>query len=72
VACGIRFPLSIDDISDWGVNFVQKNHSGKLVQKKVLLEQGYYQKIGTPVLKKFPNGRQYYEATLQELGRSLN
>jgi hypothetical protein len=61
----------IDDISEYGVNLVQK-HTDEIQQFEVLLNEGYFKQIGQPrFLKTDIDEIKWYEVELEELGIPL-
>jgi hypothetical protein len=68
--------VDISDISDWGDVLGPINHSGAtppsiIVQREILLEEGVFKIIGTPVPKTAPNGQAYLEISLEETGQAF-
>jgi len=61
----------IDDLSEYGVNLVQK-YPDEIRQYEVLLNEGYFKQIGQPTLIKVDVDKvKWYEVELEELGVPL-
>ncbi len=60
----------VDDLSEYGVNLVQK-YPKEIRQYEVILEEGYFKQIGQPILLKTENKIDWYEIELEELGIPL-
>ena len=77
-----RNGVDIDDISDWGSTLGPINHADAdpaiIVQREVLMEEGYYRKLGEPrpimengVQKRDADKTLWFEVDLEELGRPI-
>ncbi|MCU0469836.1 MAG: hypothetical protein MUF58_14655 [Arcicella sp.] len=60
----------IDDLSEYGVNIVQK-YPDEIQQFEVLLNEGYFKQIGQPKFLKREDKIDWFEVELEELGVPL-
>ncbi len=68
--------VDISDFSDWGDVLGPIKHGSAMpasvrIQKEVLLEEGVFRIVNRSGIKTAPNGQQYYEIELEELGQSF-